>query len=487
MKKLACLALLLPAAFAARPVTGRIDSLLDGSKAAVQAFWGILVVNLANGSVVYSKNADHFFVPASNTKLFSTALALTRLGPDYRFHTTVVADSAPDAEGVIHGNVRLIGGGDPNLSARVLPYKQDEFSGNPLQAIEDLAARMVARGVRRVDGDVVGDDTRYVWEPYPDGWSADDAVWEYGAAVSALTLNDNAFALHVRPGARAGDPAVLTLSPGVEELTIHNRTRTTEGGGKKLTYTRIPGSKELVVGGVIPLHSPAEKTLLAVDDPALFAANALVDALARLGVAVSGRAMARHRSVEDVSIQGEGIELARHDSLPLVEALRVIDKESQNLHAEMMLREVARNAGAIGSRASGLEELKLFLAEAGVGSKQFHFEDGSGLSRLNLVTPSTVSKLLAYMFESKQREAWVSLLPVAGEDGSLKKRFRESGHGAIHAKTGSLSHVTALSGYMLPGAGKAFAFSILVNNFNGPASEVRAVLDKIAVLVMNGN
>ncbi len=487
MKKLAWLALLIPAAFAARPVAERVDSLIEGSQAAVQAFWGIRVVNLANGSVVYSKNEDHFFVPASNTKLFTSALALTRLGPDYRFHTTVAADSVPDSTGLINGSVRLIGGGDPNLSARVLPYKKDEFTDNPLQAMEDLAAQMVARGVRRVDGDVVGDDTRYVWEPYPEGWSADDAVWDYGAAVSALTLNDNAFTLHVRPGARAGDPAVLTLSPRVEELTIHNRTRTTEGGEKKLTYTRTPGSKELTVGGVIPLQGPEVKTLLAVDDPALFAANALVEALARLGVTVTGRAAARHRSLEDTSLEGAGVELARHDSLPLVEALRVVDKESQNLHAEIMLREVARHAGSIGSRASGLEELKLFLAEAGVAQKQYHFEDGSGLSRLNLITPASVSKLLAYMYESKQREAWVSLLPVSGEDGSLKKRFQQSGHGAIHAKTGSLNHVTALSGYMLPRAGKAYSFSILVNNFNGPASEVRAVLDKIAVLVMNGN
>jgi D-alanyl-D-alanine carboxypeptidase/D-alanyl-D-alanine-endopeptidase (penicillin-binding protein 4) len=487
VKRLACILLLIPVAYAARPVAERIDSLIGASKAASQAFWGIRVVNLADGSVVYAKNDSHFFVPASNTKLFSTALALTRLGPDYRFRTTVAADSEPDAKGVIHGNVRLIGGGDPNLSARVLPYKQDALTGNPLQAIEELASQMVQRGVRRVEGDVVGDDTAYVWEPYPDGWSADDPIWEYGAPVSALTLNDNAFTLWVRPGACAGEPAQLTLSPQVEELTIHNRTRTIEGGEKKLSYKRIPGSRELVVSGVIPINAPPERTLLAVDDPAQFAAIALLDALQKLGVAVGGSAVAKHRRVEDTSMEGVGVELARHDSLPLIEALRVIDKESQNLHAEMMLREVARNERGIGSRTAGLEELKLFLAQAGIATKQYNFEDGSGLSRLTLVTPATVSRLLSYMYASPHREAWISLLPVSGEDGTLKRRFRDSGTGTIHAKTGSLSHVTALSGYMRPRAGKAYAFSILVNNFNGPASEVRAVLDKIAVLVMNGN
>lgn len=194
----------------------------------------------------------------------------------------------------------------------------------------------------------------------------------------------------------------------------------------------------------------------------------------------------RHRREGDISVEGVGVELARHDSLPLLEALRVIDKESQNLHAEMMLREVARSARGIGSREAGLDELKLFLAEAGIATKQYDFEDGSGLSRMTLVTPAVVSRLLMYMYASKYRDAWVSLLPVAGEDGTLKKRFRKAGTGAIHAKTGSLSHVAALSGYMLPVSGKAYAFSILVNNFNGPASGVRVVLDKIAVLVMNG-
>jgi len=488
VKRLAGLTFAISVALAAvRPLGPRIDELIAASKTASQAFWGIRVVDLTNGSVVYTRNEDQFFVPASNTKLFSTALALTRLGPDYRFRTTVAANALPDANGAIQGDVRLVGGGDPNLSARVLPYKQDEFSANPLQAIDELAAQLVQRGVRRIEGSIVGDDTAYVWEPYPGGWSTDDAIWEYGAPVSALTLNDNAFTLHVKPGQHSGEPAQLTLSPHVEELTIHNRTRTMEGGEPKLTYERMPGSQELVVSGVLPLGSRGISTLLAVDDPARFAAHAFRDALQKAGVTVTGGVSVHHRRADDHSLTPAGLELARHDSLPLVEALRIVDKESQNLHAEIMLREVARSLNGIGSREGGLDLLKLFLAEAAIAAKQYNFEDASGLSRSTLVTPSTVSKLLAFMYASKYRDAWIGLLPVSGEDGTLKRRFRLTGTSVIHAKTGSLSHVTALSGYMLPGAGKAYAFSILVNNFNGPATEVRTVLDKIAVLVMNGN
>jgi D-alanyl-D-alanine carboxypeptidase/D-alanyl-D-alanine-endopeptidase (penicillin-binding protein 4) len=306
--------------------------------------------------------------------------------------------------------------------------------------------------------------------------------------VSALTLNDNAFTLWVRPGLRVGDPAQLSLSPRMEELTIHNRTRTTEAGEKDLEYKRMAGSQELIVSGIIPLQSLPEKTLLAVADPARFAAHALLDALRRRGIEVRGEATVRHRRGEDSSVSVMGLELARHESLPLIEALRVIDKESQNLHAEMILREVARRKTGVGSRAAGIEEMRAFLSEVGVELKQYNFEDGSGLSRLTLVTPLTVSKLLAYMYSSKYREEWVKLLPVGGEDGTLKRRFRDGGRsGAIHAKTGTLSHVTSLSGYMLPAVGKTYAFSILVNNYNGPASEVRGVLDKIAVSVLNGN
>ena len=164
----------------------------------------------------------------------------------------------------------------------------------------------------------MGDDSAYVWDPYPSGWAEDDATWEYGAPVSALTLNDNAFTLRVQPGLRVGDPARLSLWPRVEELTIHNRTRTTDGGEKKLEYKRVPGSHELIVSGVIPIAGPQEKTLLAIPDPALYAAHALVDALERRGIEVTGEASVRHRFLEDTTapVMG-GIELARHESLPV--------------------------------------------------------------------------------------------------------------------------------------------------------------------------
>ncbi|MBV8905073.1 MAG: D-alanyl-D-alanine carboxypeptidase/D-alanyl-D-alanine-endopeptidase, partial [Acidobacteriia bacterium] len=181
----------------------------------------------------------------------------------------------------------------------------------------------------------------------------------------------------------------------------------------------------------------------------------------------------------------ESFELARHDSAPLTDDLGITAKVSQNLHAELALRAVARARKGIGSRKAGIEELKTFLEEIGLESRAFSFGDGSGLDRSSLVTPSAVIQLLRHMYSSREREVWMALLPVAGQDGTLSTRFAEGpAAGRIHAKTGSLSHVAALSGYAQRANGSSFAFSILVNNYNGPASEIRNVIDRICTLIL---
>jgi D-alanyl-D-alanine carboxypeptidase/D-alanyl-D-alanine-endopeptidase (penicillin-binding protein 4) len=233
--------------------------------------------------------------------------------------------------------------------------------------------------------------------------------------------------------------------------------------------------------------------LLGVADPARYAAWAFRQALEERGIVVGGGAIARHLyrdepadlkqapSAADIS----GVELARRASVPLIEDLRVTDKESQNLHAEMALRAVGRARRNVGSIEAGLEELRTFLADAGIDPASWNINDGSGLARLNLVTPSTVVKLLRFMAASPARDAWISLLPVAGRDGTLSARFGDSpAAGRIFAKTGTVSHVSALSGYARRPDGSWIAFSILANNYNGPASEIRGVMDSICALLV---
>jgi len=470
----------------------RIAAFLDASRVAQASFWGIRIVDLERNRVLFDRNANRLFLPASNAKLFTTALALMRLGPDYRFQTRVLAKGAPGDDGCVDA-LRLLGGGDPNLSGRAIPYRVDGVAGDPLAAIEDLAAQVVARGVRCVNGGVAGDDSSYVWEPYPEGWSIDDSVWDYGAAVSALGINDNTLSVTILPGVEESDPARIILSPAFDYYQIDNRVRT--GGAERKVFVDRPlGSHLLHLWGLMPLKDPGDKEELGIDDPALYAAGALRDALARRGVSIGSEARAFHlypHQVADLKNgpapdPDPGVELARRDSAPLVEDLRITDKVSQNLHAEMALRAVARARRHIGSREAGIAELEAFLGEAGIDRGSYTFSDGSGLSRRDMVTPAAVVRLLAYVYRSAARDQWLSLLPVAGQDGTLQARFAAPpAAGRIFAKTGSLAHVSALSGYARRRNGRMLAFSILVNNYNGPAADVRAAIDRICTMILD--
>jgi D-alanyl-D-alanine carboxypeptidase/D-alanyl-D-alanine-endopeptidase (penicillin-binding protein 4) len=493
MKRIA-LALALSLSVSAASLPESIERLIASSPAARTAFWGIQIVDLASGKTLYEQNPDHFFVPASNTKLFTTALALTRLGPDFTYQTRVMADQPPDGEGQIRGAVRLVGGGDPNLSARAIPYRMGPVTGSPLAAIEELAGQVAARGVKRIEGDIVGDDRWYVWEPYATGWAIDDPRSDDGAPISALTINDNAFTLNVRPGARVGDLAMLALNPPIEFYRLDNRLRTVAAGAERHIHVeRVPGSMDATLWGTIPLRDRGQDMLLGIEDPALYAAKALRELLEQHGIVVTGKALSQHLYTHEVAdpIQApaapadSGIELARHTSAPFFEDLRITDKVSQNLHAELALRAVARARRNIGSFEAGREELKTFLAEAGIEPGAYNLLDGSGLSRLNLVTPAAMIKLLRYMYGSPARANWIALLPVGGQDGTLSTRFGDGpAAGRIHAKTGSLSHVSALSGYAERPDGRWVAFSVLVNNYNGTADDVRGVMDRICALIM---
>src|ERR1039457_4097300 len=220
----------------------RIAAFLDASPVARTSFWGVRIVSLDRERVLFERNANRLFLPASNAKLFTTALALARLGADYRFQTRVLADRTP---------------------------------------IEELAAQVAARGVRSVSADIVGDDTAYVWQPYADGWSIDDPVWDYGAAVSALSINDNTLSVSVLPGSYESDPARIVLMPPVEYYDIDNRVRTAPSESKaerRIMVERLPGARQLRIWGALPLKDPGDTEVLGIDDPALYAACAFRDA-----------------------------------------------------------------------------------------------------------------------------------------------------------------------------------------------------------------
>ncbi|HCC57699.1 MAG TPA: D-alanyl-D-alanine carboxypeptidase/D-alanyl-D-alanine-endopeptidase [Solibacterales bacterium] len=441
----------------------RVQALMN-SPAARLATWGIEVVDTASGKPLYQWNSHKLLTPASNVKLLTTALALTRLGPSYRFTTTVVREG---------DDLVLEGRGDANLSGRPIPYDPHGTPGDPLIVIDDLAAQIAAAGVKQVTGNIVGDDRAFDYEPTPDGWSYEDALDDDGPPVSALCVNDNV--IHLLLTDVGGVPKV-ELFPALPVFELDNRLQ--PAGPKQVFWTRDQGTYRLLITGSLP-PGAAEDIRIAVGDPARFAALALRESLLRHGVEVRGAAEARHVYPGEHYAPRPATPLATHQSPPLFEDLRVTDKVSQNLHAELLLRTVARETAGHGSLAAGLDALHAFLGGLGIPAEEYDLHDGSGLSRQDLVTPDALITLLQAMRKSPQAGAWRSLLPVSGVDGSLRERLGQASEGKVMAKTGSLMHVAALSGYARTRAGRELTFSIIVNHYHGPSAEVRSVIDQM--------
>jgi len=474
-----------------RGLDRRIQRILDLNEAR-RGFWGIEVVELSAGKVLYSRNAGHLFTPASNMKLFTTAAALEKLGPDFIFHTTVESQAPPDAQGRLQ-DLLLVGRGDPNLGSRFLPYAYKSRRQAPADRVfQELADQVKARGVREVTGDLIADDSYYLYEPFSPNWAADDLQWGYGAPVTALAFNDNTLVLHIKPAGKADATAEVWLDPIPDYYRLNNRLETSAAGSEKRVYVeRLPGSMELDVWGQIPLDAGDDSDTVAIAQPPQLIGELFRKELEARGIVVRGRVEVRHYSRLEAASRPDlmaspapRVVLAGHDSLPLREDIKVTLKVSQNLHADMLLRTLAHEARNYGSLTVGLEVLRSFCAQAGIEPGEMFFSDGSGLSREDLVTPNAVVKLLVFMAHTPKFDAYLDSLPVAGVDGTLGDRFTETrARGRIHAKTGTVEHVNALSGYMDLPSGKRLVFSILGNSYPLKGGDGEATLDQVALTV----
>jgi serine-type D-Ala-D-Ala carboxypeptidase/endopeptidase (penicillin-binding protein 4) len=512
----------------------KINAILSQPQFA-KAHWGIDAVDLATGKAIYTLNQDQLFVPASNMKLMTTAAVLAAAGPDYRFHTTVETTGKIDASGKLQGDLIIVGRGDPNISGRVMPYQlKSERIPPHTQVLEEMADQVARSGLKVVSGDVLGDDTFYAPERLGEGWAQDDLQWIDAAPVSALAFNDDVAFIDIQPGAQPGDKALIVPETEGRYYEFDNRIVTTAAKvTRKIGIHREPGSNKVLLWGWIPVGDPGMKEALAVDDPAAYTAQLFRAMLERRGIQVTGTTHALHADMaqffdlpnsqgssqngvgggatsahtpgtpqalpsspsaetstgsssvpQDTSSPTPQV-LAEHISLPLIEDVKVINKVSQNLHAEMALRLVGKLSGLGASFEGGAAAVKNFLAQAGVKNDEFVSLDGSGLSRRDLVTPSAMVQLLTYASHQPWGPAYEESLPVSGVDGSLAERFVNTpAGGLVHAKTGSLSHVNALSGYGQTQQGRKFVFSIFCNNHNLPSGKVLATIDAIVQLLV---
>lgn len=492
---LLALALVLPAQSAAptnrreSALARRLDHML-ATPPLDQGFWGVYVYSLTRRRVLYNHDGDHWFTPASNAKLFTLAAALQLLGPNFQFHTVLRSSAAPDSAGVIAGDLVIEGAGDPSLGCRPYPYRPDPeppaLPCDPMLVPRELAQRLRARGVTRITGKVIGDASYFSYDPYPPGWSFGDRVWDYGAPVSALTLNDNTRYLTITPAA-AGAPAQLRFDPALPPADgeIETAIVTTDAGGKTALRIRLdPANNAPILEGTIAADAKPLLEALAVRRPANYAAALLRAALETAGITVGGYAQAR---LVPSTAAAPTYELTTWDSPPLAEILQATAKVSQNLEAELMLRVLGKLRGdpSTDELEAGRDVRRQFFIGAGLDASDADLVDGSGLARTDLVTPAGIVRLLRYMDAQPDAAIWRGLLPIAGEDGTLDHRFRgTAAAGNLRAKTGSLSHVYSLSGYLTTRRGERLAFSLLSNNVDRPSSEVRAELDRLALALM---
>jgi D-alanyl-D-alanine carboxypeptidase/D-alanyl-D-alanine-endopeptidase (penicillin-binding protein 4) len=464
-----------------------IDRVLDESGLA-KARWGIFVMSLKDGRVLYSRDGDKLFTPASNMKIYTTAAALDLLGADYRWHTSVYANKQPDAGGAIEGDLTLYGRGSPDLIS---------IGKNGAPSLADLADQLYQRGIRHVHGDVVGDESYFRGELYALGWQWNDLQWYFGAAPSALSIDANAFEISIEPGGKPGDSATVELRRESGYIHLKNNTATVERNAAiTIGINRGLSDNEVRVWGEFPTDGRAFTAYLSVHDPALWAATLFKEALVARGIKVDGGPRSRDSRVaanEKFDPQ-QAFEVAGADSQTLGDVVRRTNKESNNLYAELILRTLGKERGAMapdpdphknrerGDDEAGTAVIKSWLNRMGIGSEGLAIRDGSGLSRLDLVSPESTARVLAAIAGTSSGGSFHDSLPVAGRDGTLVSRLLQS-RDRVFAKTGTLTYDHSLSGYAVTANGEVLAFSILCNDATTQGNPVR-VIDQVASLLV---
>jgi D-alanyl-D-alanine carboxypeptidase/D-alanyl-D-alanine-endopeptidase (penicillin-binding protein 4) len=482
---LALVALLLPSA-TAQPTSTKaglaalIDEVLD-ARAFDDAYWGAYVVNLDTGEELYDRNAGRRFIPASNMKLLSTAAAVDALGPGFRYQTRLYADGDVQ-DGTLLGSLVVRGAGDPTIGGRYA-------DGDMLRVFRQWADSLRAAGVRRVRGDVIGDDDVFDNVHLGQGWQWDDLKWYYGAEISGLQFNEGTVHVEVH-GTSPGSPARIEVEPNYGYARFVNRSTTTSGGSIREGYDRALSDNVFTVTASVPAGR-TETEDLSVVNPTDYFVSTLVGVLEERGIDVAGAPV-------DVDEWGRRpryellTRIATHTSPPLAEIIKETNESSNNVYAEHLLRTLGAYVYEgvdlpMGSAFAGYEASRPFLERVGVDPESFRVADGSGLSALNRLTPVGLVGILRGMYQHADRatrEAFWNSLAVGGYTGTIRNRYGSgNARGNVRAKTGYISGARTLSGYVRSASGDVLAFSLLCNNYTVSTSTVNRAQDQIVELL----
>lgn len=448
----------------------KIDARFDDPKFA-NAFWGVVIQSLETGEVWYERNPEKVFMPASNEKILTTAATLMELGPDFRFETHLCHTGTIEG-GTLKGNLVVFGNGDPTLYERFYKDSRDVF--------REFAAAIKAKGITRIAGDVIGDDNAFDDEHLGSGWSLDGLDDWYSAEFGALSLNENYIDFTIVPPKTADGAAEIRPNLPSSYYTVVNRIRVNASGGAAVSARRAYGTNEFVFTGSVGAGGRTTVLSPTITNPTAFYVTVLKEVLMEEGIAVDGKAVDCDDIAGWKSSPTELASIIVHPSPPLSEILTMLMKRSQNMFAETMPHLMAWKRDGVGTFRGGRKVVQERLAEFGVDPGSYVYRDGSGLTRYNLVSPRTLAKVLTGMRKTPHGAIWRDTMPIAGVDGTLRNRMKgTAAEKNVRAKTGTISNVRALSGYVTTADGEELVFSFLVNSHTTSSTETEKVTDDV--------
>lgn len=429
---------------------------------------GIQIISLKSGEVVYERNPELALNPASNTKLLTSAVALVKLTPEFRFQTSIHM-TGKISKGTLIGDLYLKGRGDPLLTyTGLLSLAQDVYNA----------------GIRKISGDVIGDDSYFDQEREFSGWH--DFTQAYSGKLSALSLQKNSVRLQIKPGRSGAAPSII-LDPPTSYIKIKNKavTLTSNKVYASFTPSENPENEEtlLVQGKISKKSRGGVSAYVNVNNPSLFTATTFKDALEQIGIAVEGE-------VSLGTLPKKSARLGTYYSEPLSTIISEANKPSDNFVAEQLLKTVgAHEQGAPGSTEKGLQVLQEFLEELEIPPSAYVLENGSGLSRSNRISPQHIVTLLTYMYENFEvRYEYLASLAIAGVDGTLRKRMKDTqAERRLRAKTGAIRSVSCLSGYAASRDNEIFVFSMMMNDYKSGGYDIKKIQNNIGLLLTEFN
>jgi D-alanyl-D-alanine carboxypeptidase/D-alanyl-D-alanine-endopeptidase (penicillin-binding protein 4) len=435
---------------------------------------GIYIESLGNGKTIYRKNEHRLFVPASNMKLYTTAASLIKLKPSFQFSTLIYTDGKI-VDDELSGNLIIRGKGDPTNSGR--------FRGGDIIAyFKDWADSLKQRGITKIEGGIIGDESYFTDNKLGKGWSWDDEPYYYSAQTGALSFNDNCVDIKVQPSITPDDSVKIFINPNTKYVKIKNMAKTVDTESPlTLDFTRNRASNVIKIFGNLPLGSQDVTESITIEDPARFFVTVFYEVLRKSGIEIT-----ETPQIQKIENYHNLDTLFIYKSPDMAKIIKEVNKRSNNFYAEQMLKTLGSEFLKNGSAESGVKVVDEWLSSIGISPNEFIMVDGSGLSRMNLIAPYATADLLRYMYNHPNFKYYYDSLPIGGIDGTLKERMRGSrAKGNVHAKTGFVEHVRNLSGYLYDFDGKPYLFVIMVNNYSVPVSYINSFQDRICILLSN--